>query len=73
MVRLGHSLAREKARMVLQVHDELLFEVGIEFVNEVSALARREMVGVGHLEVPLRVELKSGPNWAELRAYSDIT
>ncbi|MGH7948281.1 MAG: DNA polymerase, partial [Candidatus Binataceae bacterium] len=54
------------ARMLLQVHDELLLEVPIDELDVVSEAARRQMEGVGELKVPLLVDLKSGPNWAQL-------
>jgi DNA polymerase-1 len=52
--------------MLLQVHDELLVEVETEALGVVGDAVRREMEGVAALRVPLRVDLKSGPNWAEL-------
>jgi DNA polymerase I len=66
MVRL-HPLLRESgARMLLQVHDELLFEVERASLEQVSRMVREQMENVAQLRVSLRVELKSGPNWAEL-------
>jgi DNA polymerase I len=68
MLRL-HRLLREsggRARMLLQVHDELLFEVERAGLGEASGIVREQMENVVELRVPLRVELKSGPNWAEL-------
>ena len=68
MVRLQGLLGREglKARMLLQVHDELLFEVEGAGLEEVKRVVRETMENVAQLRVSLRVELKSGPNWAEL-------
>ncbi|HKN11691.1 MAG TPA: DNA polymerase I [Candidatus Binatus sp.] len=68
MIRLDRGL-RERglgARMILQVHDELLLEAPKEEWVEAAALAKREMEGVAELKIPLKVELKSGPNWAEM-------
>ncbi|HKD65414.1 MAG TPA: DNA polymerase I [Candidatus Binataceae bacterium] len=68
MVRL-HDLLRarsDEARMLLQVHDELLFEVQRQSLEEVSRMVREQMENVAQLRVSLEVELKSGPNWAEL-------
>jgi DNA polymerase-1 len=69
MVRMDAALASHKlaARMLLQVHDELLFEVPDPEVEQASALARRCMESVVELAVPLLVELKSGANWAALK------
>jgi len=55
------------ARMLLQVHDELLFEVPEAEVEPAGELVRRAMESVVALAVPLLVELKKGPNWAALR------
>jgi len=68
MVRLHPLLLNlgYRARMVLQVHDELLFEVESIGLQEVSNLVREQMENVAQLRVSLRVDLKSGANWAEL-------
>lgn len=56
-----------KARMLLQVHDELLFEIEERELSFLAPLIRREMEQVLELSVPLRVDLKWGHNWAELK------
>jgi DNA polymerase-1 len=68
MIRLDRVLKERglAARMILQVHDELLLEAPDGEWREVAALAKREMEGVADLKIPLKVELKSGPNWAEM-------
>ena len=68
MIALDRKLAerRLKTRMVLQVHDELLFEVPANEATEVEALVRTEMEGVIKLKVPLVADLKSGPNWRDM-------
>ena len=53
------------AKMLLQIHDELIFEVPTEKLNELAAMVVEEMTGVKALKVPLKVDLKSGPNWAD--------
>ena len=55
-----------KTRMVLQVHDELLFEVPTEETAEVEELVRSEMEGVVKLNVPLVADLAFGANWRDL-------
>lgn len=71
MVRLHSTITEQKlaARMLLQVHDELLVEVENDALGVVADAVRREMEGVATLRVPLRVDLKAGPNWAELALY----
>jgi len=56
-----------KTRMVLQVHDELLFEVPADETQEIEALVRAEMEGVVQLKVPLVADLAFGPNWRDLK------
>ena len=58
------------ATMVMQVHDELLLEVQKKALQETAEIARKEMEGVAEMLVPLKVELKWGSNWAEMRAGS---
>jgi DNA polymerase-1 len=55
-----------KTRMVLQVHDELLFEVPTEETAEIGKLVRMEMEGVVQLNVPLVADLGFGANWRDL-------
>ena len=68
MISLDQKLTerRLKSRMVLQVHDELLFEVPADEKAEVEKLVRAEMEGVVKLNVPLVADLSFGPNWREL-------
>ncbi|MBV8773941.1 MAG: DNA polymerase I [Deltaproteobacteria bacterium] len=69
MVRLHETLAQRRlpARIVLQVHDELLLEVQNAGFDTVRAVVEHDMEDVAKLRVPLRVELKSGPNWGDLQ------
>jgi DNA polymerase-1 len=68
MIALDRKLAERKlkTRMVLQVHDELLFEVPFDEKDEVAALVKAEMEGVVKLSVPLIADLGFGPNWRDL-------
>ncbi len=54
-----------KSRMILQVHDELLFEAHEDELDEVSRIIKAEMEGAWRLRVPLRVDIGIGKNWAE--------
>ncbi|RPJ43417.1 MAG: hypothetical protein EHM19_08760, partial [Candidatus Latescibacterota bacterium] len=56
---------RGGARMILQVHDELVFEAPASSVDEVAALAKEIMEGRMALRVPLVAEAGSGANWLE--------
>ena len=68
MIALDRKLTdrKLKTRMMLQVHDELLFEVPDEESREVEDLVRSEMEGVAKLNVPLVADLGFGPNWRDL-------
>ena len=67
MVAIDRRLSDDglRTRMVLQVHDELLFEVPEKEVKKVEKLVRETMESVMTLCVPLRVEVGVGKNWAE--------
>ena len=67
MIRLPGALedAGLGARMLLQVHDELLFEVPDTEVEDTAALVTRTMEGAAHLSVPLTVETGRGRSWAD--------
>ncbi len=69
MIRL-HRQLREKgyrARMILQIHDELLLEVPEEELDEVRELVVSTMSNAFKLDVPLKVEVSTGKNWLELK------
>lgn len=67
MVRIPAALAKAKlsARMLLQVHDELLFEVEPKQLDDTIAAVKEVMEGVAQLSVPLTVDAGHGPNWAD--------
>jgi len=54
-----------ECRMLLTVHDELVFEVSKKRVEEAAELVKREMEAAHELDVPLRADIGWGPNWAE--------
>jgi len=68
MIRLDEDLRTRqlKSRMILQVHDELVFEVPEVEVDAMRALVRDRMENVYKLRVPLQVELGVGGNWRDL-------
>ncbi|NLP09108.1 DNA polymerase I [bacterium] len=66
MIRIDRLLQKKyRARMILQVHDELIFEVPRDELPEVQELVRREMEHAMTLETPIKVELGVGDNWLE--------
>jgi DNA polymerase-1 len=66
MIRLPAALkaAKLKSQMLLQVHDELLFEVPDQEIDKTKAVARKVMEGAATLSVPLVVDTGVGDNWA---------
>jgi DNA polymerase I len=69
MVKMAEGLKREglRARMLLQVHDELVFEVPAEELEETAFLVREIMENAISLEVPLTADLKYGQNWLDMK------
>ena len=67
MVKVDRALKAEglKAKMILQIHDELLFDVPKEEEARVKTLVKREMEGAMALGVPLEVSVGAGMNWLE--------
>ena len=67
MVRMAKALDESglQARMLLQVHDELLFEAPEGEVPRLEALARQVMESAMTLDVPLKVDIKTGGDWAQ--------
>jgi DNA polymerase-1 len=72
MIRLAPRLAEAglKARLVLQVHDELLLEVPNGEIDRLVPILVDTMEGALALDVPLTVEVKSGPRWDEMKPWS---
>jgi DNA polymerase-1 len=59
-----------KAKMILQIHDELVFDLPIGELNKLSLLVKEEMENVMKLGVPIKVDIKKGANWLEMSAFS---
>ena len=67
MVNIAHLLTKKNlaARLIMQVHDELVIESPVAEKEEIMKLVKKEMEEVIQLKVPLRVEIASGANWDE--------
>ncbi len=67
MIRIPPALEKAclAAKMLLQVHDELIFEVPEGELDETTALVKKVMEEAAHLAVPLVVDTGAGPNWEE--------
>jgi DNA polymerase I len=69
MIRIDQALRAEslQTKMLLQVHDELVFESPPEELDRVTAVVRREMEEAAELSVPLVVDIGIGDNWLETK------
>jgi len=67
MINIQKRLSRKdlRSQMILQVHDELVFEVPDREIDKMKTLVREEMEGVLTLSVPIRVDMGMGKNWDE--------
>jgi DNA polymerase-1 len=74
MVRLQHEIREGTVagRMLLQVHDELVFEVPESEVGAFAEMVPRLMTGAYDLAPGLEVEAKAGPNWADMRKLATV-
>ena len=68
MIRIDAELRERglRSRMLLQVHDELVFEVPDGEVDTMKQIVTQQMEHVRELKVPLRIEVGTGPNWRDL-------
>ncbi len=69
MLNVDNALQSEglKANMLLQIHDELVFESHPDDLNKLETLVKREMEGAMNLNVPLKVDIGTGDNWLALK------
>jgi DNA polymerase-1 len=66
MIAVEAALAGDaRARLVMQVHDELVLEVRADAATQIEALVRTQMVAAATLKVPLKVDIGTGANWDE--------
>jgi DNA polymerase-1 len=65
MLRIAAQLRDRRTRMLLQVHDELVFEVPEDEVADVTAIVRAAMEHPMPLDVPLVVNIGVGPTWGD--------
>ena len=73
MLNVYNKIKEEKyrARLLLQVHDELVLEVHREDLKEVAEVLKREMENVAQLKVPLMVEVQVAENWKDREEYTE--
>ncbi len=66
MIECHNALDKIESKMIIQVHDELVFNVPKQRVKEAGLLIKKKMENVIDLEVPLVVDIEAGPNWYEM-------
>ncbi len=66
MINIDKKIEKMKSRMVMQVHDELIFELPPEEENDLRKIVKHEMENSLKLIVPLTVTIKTGKNWGEM-------
>jgi DNA polymerase-1 len=75
MINIQSRIESEKhpSRMLLQIHDELVFEVPAEQVDSLIELVKHEMEHAIPLDVPLVVDVSAGDNWLEVRSLDEVS
>ncbi|MEJ2738504.1 MAG: DNA polymerase I [Dehalococcoidia bacterium] len=74
MLNIHHEMKQDnvKSKMILQVHDELVFEVPPEEMNAMKSLAIDLMQQAMKLSVPLKIDVKTGTNWDEMSLFTTV-
>ena len=72
MVRINNELIKDKmqARLIMQIHDELIFDVPEEELTKTKSLIKSHMEQAMDLKVPIKVNIKAGRNWAQMESVS---
>ncbi|MFH1860478.1 MAG: DNA polymerase [bacterium] len=66
MLRVSEQIDNKKVKMLLQVHDELVFEVEQDSIKETAIMVRECMEHAAEFSVPLKVDVSYGKNWGEI-------
>ncbi len=67
MIEIAEKLKNKKSKMIMQVHDELVFEVHKEELVSIKEMVKDRMENTVHLEVPIKVDINVGQNWLEAK------
>ena len=75
MIKISAQIKEKtlKAKMILQIHDELVFDLPISELNILAGFVKTEMENVMKLKVPIKVDMKKGANWLQMLAFSPVT
>lgn len=66
----GEKNTTQKVRMLLTIHDELLFEIADDILNEIVPLLKDAMEGCAALSIPLNVEVSAGKDWGTMQPFA---
>lgn len=67
MINIDKDIAKMKSKMILQVHDELIFDTHSKELNNLKKLVNARMSKAAQLKVPLIIDIGTGPNWLEAK------
>lgn len=65
MIRIADAIRDMKSKMILQVHDELVFDAHIDELDKLRKIVKRDMEGAVTLKVPVKVDMATGDTWLE--------
>jgi len=72
MIKISAQIKARKleTKMILQIHDELVFDLPVGELNTLANLVKDEMEQVAKLDVPIKIDIKKGSNWLDMTTYS---
>jgi len=67
MIKVANAMKEQqlKSKMLLQVHDELVFDVHVDEIDQMQELVKREMESAVKMVVPMEVEMEIADNWLD--------
>ena len=73
MIQIHKEIKKKglKAKMILQIHDELVFDAPYEELKELAKLSKEKMENVLALDVPIKIDIKMGKNWSRMLPFTE--
>jgi DNA polymerase-1 len=70
MVKISERIKKSglKSKMILQIHDELVFDLPVKELDVLARIVKEEMEQVKKLDVPIKIDMKKGKNWLDMEA-----
>jgi DNA polymerase-1 len=69
-ISAGIKIKGLKAKMILQIHDELVFDLPSDELNVLCSLVKDRMENVVKFDVPIKIDIKKGPNWLKMSSLT---